>query len=534
MEVEQKFMSIPVEYTLDDILDLNDDLAKGVLRVAYTGENRNGSCISREAFENAVGSLPYKPVVAHYIADKDDFGGHDGEVEETDDGDIVYRNITEPVGVVPEKMNWHFEKVLEDGVEREYCVIDVLLWKRQRSYDVIRQKDFTRHSMEIEVLDGHRGDDGYYHIDGFKFLAFCLLGDDVEPCFEGSKLRLFELDKVQESFALFVAAIRDYEETKLPLADMVSASGGNINSTTGKEEIHLEIIEKFEQIGVDPAALGLDLEAMTEEDVEAKLFELTSNLMEQISEAIRVETYETEWGEMSRYWIVDTDLAAQLVYCVDTADYKLYGLSYTMDGDAVKVDFAEPQRMKYAIVPFEEGGEDITFGFAAEMIKDRAAIVQDKLDKLTEEYTVAMGNVDVLTANLNHTTESLEQKEQEYAALKEQTDALMTANAELEQYKANVEAEKVRSDKEGLFEKWSTLVGGMEEFTSLRENMDQYDMEEIEVKLKCLYADAKANFELKPVQEKKTNRVPVGVGKTAPDTGDYGGLYEKYGIKPIR
>lgn len=36
MEVEQKFMSIPVEYTLDDILDLNDDLAKGVLRVAYT------------------------------------------------------------------------------------------------------------------------------------------------------------------------------------------------------------------------------------------------------------------------------------------------------------------------------------------------------------------------------------------------------------------------------------------------------------------------------------------------------------------
>ena len=106
-------MSIPVEYTLDDIFDLNDDLARGTLRVAYTGKNRNGSDIGRTAFEKAVPTLAYKPVVAHLIEEKKDFGGHDGEVQETDDGDVVYVNITEPVGVVPERTPWNFEVVTD-------------------------------------------------------------------------------------------------------------------------------------------------------------------------------------------------------------------------------------------------------------------------------------------------------------------------------------------------------------------------------------------------------------------------------------
>ena len=48
-----EIFSVPVEYSVDNIVSLNDQLAKARLRVAYTGANRNGSVIEKPAFEKA-------------------------------------------------------------------------------------------------------------------------------------------------------------------------------------------------------------------------------------------------------------------------------------------------------------------------------------------------------------------------------------------------------------------------------------------------------------------------------------------------
>nr|DAP05465.1 MAG TPA: hypothetical protein [Caudoviricetes sp.] len=77
-----EIFSVPVEYSVDNIVSLNDQLAKARLRVAYTGANRNGSVIEKPAFEKAAATLPYQPVVAHYIKENDDFGGHDVDFED--------------------------------------------------------------------------------------------------------------------------------------------------------------------------------------------------------------------------------------------------------------------------------------------------------------------------------------------------------------------------------------------------------------------------------------------------------------------
>ncbi|MBO5970243.1 MAG: hypothetical protein J6S14_17320 [Clostridia bacterium] len=538
--MEKQFMSIPVEYTLDDIVDMNDDLARGTLRVAYTGGNRNGSDIPQLAFEKAVPTLAYKPVVAHLIEEKKDFGGHDGEVEETEDGDIKYVNITEPVGVVPERTPWKFEVVTEESGVHNYFTIDVVLWKRQKSFDVIQKKKFTKHSMEIEVLDGYSDSDGY-HINDFKFLAFCLLGDDVEPCFEGSRLELFTVDKVKAEFDLFMEALRDYNETQLPLAvEEPTGNDGDIENQRKEESGKLNKIEEFTKIGFDPESLGLDLEAMSEEDVTAKVFELTSNLMEQIRECMAEQTFDTEWGKIQRYWMVDTNLEAKELYCYDEQDGKLYGFSYSMSGDAVSVDWDSKKRMKFAIVEFVDGEEAPAVAFAADAIAARETVITAKYEGLEGQLASAQEAKEELEGKLTAANEARDTFEAEkntaetrIGELTGEIETLRSTVAELEAFKSNIEAEEIIAAKNELFSKWETLLGGTEGYVALKADMEQFGLEELETKLKCLFADTKANFEFKPAQ-KPSARLPVGTAKENPDAADYGGLYEKYGVKPVK
>lgn len=539
--MDHKIMSIPVEYTLSDIFDLNDDFARGVLNVAYHGDNRNGSHITKMAFEKAVPTLAYKPVVAHLVESKNDFGGHDGEIEETEDGDIKYVNITEPVGVVPERTPWRFETIEDEGGVHNYFVIDVIIWKRQKAYEIIRKKKYTKHSMEIEVIDGCT-ENGVYHINEFKFLAFCLLGDDVEPCFEGSALKLFEVDKVKAEFDQFMEALRDYNETQLPLAVESSAGdGGNIENQRKEESGKLNKVEEFTKIGFDPESLGLDLESMSDEDVTAKVFELTSNLMEQIRERLAEQTFDTEWGQIPRYWMVDTNLETKELYCYDEQDGKLYGFTYSMSGDAVTVDWESKKRMKFAIVEFVEGESEPEITFTADAIAAREAVMTAKYSELEGQLASASEKRVELENQLATANEAAASFESERTAAQEKIDsltvdltALQGTVTALEAFKAEVEANEVRAEKCDLFAKWESLLGNVEAYSVLKNEMDQYELADLETKLKCLFADTKANFELKVPADKKPNRIPVGSDKGSGDTGDYGGLYKKHGIKPIK
>ena len=152
---------------------------RGVMRVAYPGDNRNGSSIAKEDFERAIGTIYNCPIVCNYDRETDTLGGHDMELAMGVDGSMRIVNATDPVGVVPESAGHHWEWVTdEDGVEREYLCVDALLWKRQEAYRKIKNDGITAQSMEITVNRGKKID-GVYHIYDFTFEAFCLIG--VEP-----------------------------------------------------------------------------------------------------------------------------------------------------------------------------------------------------------------------------------------------------------------------------------------------------------------------------------------------------------------
>lgn len=259
---------------LKNIMSCNESFDQGVLRVAYHGENRNGSYISKEVFEKCLPSMYNVPVVANYMRDDDMIGGHDIEIVRKDNFPKMV-NITHPVGVVPESAsNWWELVTEEDGAIHEYLCTDILLWKRQEAYEKIVSDGIVYESMEIKVKEDHL-DNGVYVIDDFEFLAFCLLGN-CEPCFESASLATFSSDAfTSELYAML-------EEVPMATRNYLE---GVTNKLVNKK---LKLVEKY---GLTLDDLDFELAAYTIDEVEDKLAAIRERLgVSQIDEEDPVVT----------------------------------------------------------------------------------------------------------------------------------------------------------------------------------------------------------------------------------------------------
>lgn len=157
----------------------NEVISKARVRIFYRGFNRNSTYITDEFAEKLIASLPYSPIKGIYDYEEEDYTDH-GE----------RRDLGRAYGVVPYPSNFAWEKHLdEDGIEREYACADVLLWTGlyKEASEILNKGQ----SMEIyppsikgewKVIEGKQC---YCYEEGV-FLGLQVLGDKVEPCFEGS------------------------------------------------------------------------------------------------------------------------------------------------------------------------------------------------------------------------------------------------------------------------------------------------------------------------------------------------------------
>ena len=156
-----------------------DVLSLGRCRIFYKYDNRNGTYITDEFAEDLIKTLPYTPVKGIY--EVDDYTDHGQKREE---GRIY--------GIVPgpQDMNFAWEKHLdEDGVEREYACVNVYYYTAL--YEEAGEICGKGQSMELykksvkgdwKIINGKR----YFVFEKASFLGLQVLGDDVEPCFEGA------------------------------------------------------------------------------------------------------------------------------------------------------------------------------------------------------------------------------------------------------------------------------------------------------------------------------------------------------------
>lgn len=196
-------------------LDINPLMSACEIKVLYVGGNRNGSFITKEVATEMAKTLRGAPIVGYWRKEVEDFGDHGERVIIDGDG-IKFECLTTPYGfVAPDAKVW-FQTFVDtndfgEEIEREYLMTTGFLWTGQ--FPECRsavEGEGKPHSMELDkdTLDGHwaldtKGMD-FFIIDDAIFSKLCILGEDVEPCFEGSSVKRPEVSasfaKVDDNF----------------------------------------------------------------------------------------------------------------------------------------------------------------------------------------------------------------------------------------------------------------------------------------------------------------------------------------------
>ena len=237
---------------------INPGISKCEIKVMYLGKNRNGSFIDKNTAIQMANSLPATPIVAAYNENKEDFGDH-GEVLHIEDGEIKFSCKTVPYGfVAPDAEVW-FQKFddtneLGETTTREYLMTTGYLWTGQ--YPELDKciNEGQGQSMEIDDVDGHWTKDSndieFFIINDAIFTKLCILGDDVEPCFEGASVTSPEVSEhfsYNKEFSHTLFAMMN--ELKSALTKGGSMSKENVESVevepTATVEEEAPVVEEF-------------------------------------------------------------------------------------------------------------------------------------------------------------------------------------------------------------------------------------------------------------------------------------------------
>lgn len=196
-------------------LEINPLMSSCEIKVLYLGENRNHSYITKDVATEMAKTLRGAPIVGYYKEQKEDFADHGQKIIIDDEG-VKFETLTRPYGfVAPDAKVW-FQK-FEDKDEfgnietREYLMTTGYLWTGQYEECKSVVENGKHQSMELDEdsLDGHWSTNNKTNMDFFIindaiFSKLCILGDDVEPCFEGARITAPEVStsftKIDDNF----------------------------------------------------------------------------------------------------------------------------------------------------------------------------------------------------------------------------------------------------------------------------------------------------------------------------------------------
>ena len=230
-----------------NITSISPLISKCEVKVLYVGANRNRSYITKEVAAEMAQTLPGTPIVGYYSENKEDFGDHGDQMIIDGDG-LRFNCLTKPYGFVPTDTKiWfkEFEDTDEFGnkVLREYLMCEGYLWTEQYKEAQVVMNEGRPHSMELDekTLKGHWSTDNnrgieFFIINDAIFSKLCILGEDVEPCFEGSSVTAPEVSssftlKADEFTSTLFSMMKELKELTFSLKEQ----GGNSMATLNED-----------------------------------------------------------------------------------------------------------------------------------------------------------------------------------------------------------------------------------------------------------------------------------------------------------
>ena len=286
---------------------------------------------------------------------------------------------------------------------------------------------------------------------------------------------------------------------KLEDDDDEVVDGGNGEGSEGEGEDKPEVASvedepetPVEDVPEDGAGGG-EGEGETGDDEEFSLS--GEQFREGLVEALYAVKYtDPYWGEISKYIYVDYDTETSEVYCYDCEDWKLYGFSYSMNGDNVIVDFESKKRKKFTIADFDEGSADFSFKYTFDAL-------------LSSAKNVA---------------------EQKYSEASKTIENMQTELDTLRNYQKSKISEERKDAEDELFARFSDL-DGIEAFEALKADCSEMALEDVESK--CF--EIKGRNTTVTFSANKPTSTRIAIDKNKFENEPYGGLFVQFPPKNI-
>lgn len=506
---------VPIMFQKINHYESNSDdsrFTKVKIWIMHTGQNHNGSYFSKEVVKDAIPTLANTPILA-YIEDNSkgekDFSDH-RQIIVIEDGDVKIKYIGQAIGVIPEENDAHFEfRLCDDGVEREFLVCEGIVWNKwDDPIDIFNRDQVKANSMELhEEYSGEFQQDNLFHFTEFKFFGACSLGEDVLPAMQNST--------IEKQFS-FEEMYKDIQNNMEEFKRLYTRNHKGGNHVDDKEKL----LEKYSLTKNDLEEKKINIKDYSLEDLEAELKKLKDNKKDyeltakQLRQEIRAELYKEKeqdmWGfEWSRYWYVDHNDSLVIAEDDENAS-RLVGFSYSVDNNAVKIDFDSKTRVAISYEPFE-GNEDLDFEIKSKDKTDYDLKVKEKeLEKsFTTEKEEAVKGVQ----------SDLDDIKDKYSKIEEEA-------KELREFKHNKLATERQEAENELFEQFSNDLSD-EDISEIKEKASEYSIEDLENKLYALVGKKKANFS----QTKTKKSVKIGVDNHEDENKSnksYAHLFDKY------
>ena len=188
-------LETPCEFI--NVTPLNPLISKCQIKVCWVGDepNRNKSIITKDVARDMANTLPGSPIVGYFNEAKGDFEEHN-RVIDISNGKFAIKDTTRPYGFVDLGAKVWFQKFLDDGeTEREYLMTEGYLWTGQypEAQRIIDQGNNQSMELDDKLIDAFWTKDGkgkpqFFIINEAIISKLCVLGEDCEPCFEGSNI----------------------------------------------------------------------------------------------------------------------------------------------------------------------------------------------------------------------------------------------------------------------------------------------------------------------------------------------------------
>lgn len=450
--------SIPVDTPIELLnispLDISPLISKCQIKVCYVSDkpNRNRSVITEDTARKMAPSLRGAAIVGHYEAYKGDFEEHNKLVELKNNTATVIED-TRPYGFVDLNAPVWFQDFLDDDqVIRKYLVTEGYLWTGQYPECQRVIDDGNNQSMELDdylthgewtTLDNTKME--FFIINEAVVSKLCILGEDMEPCFEGANI---------------TKSTTQYSFDRGTFANQLLSLMQDIKGILSK--------------GGKPAMFEL-YKVELGDDMWKSAFNIATGINEKyIVNGVYNNTDDTP----DKYFLIASDEENNRVrinFSIGEDGATTYGVQedFEIPADYEPV-FTREAVSEYLAAQVEEtpAAEEGNSGETGEPEIDNN-VGTYKLEEIPE-YVEAMQRIEQLTAD--------------YAALKETADAATAELATLREYKNSVE----RKDKQAMIDSFYMLSDA--EKKPVVDKIDEYSVEEIEEKLSVICVRNKVSF----------------------------------------